>query len=58
MTDEQRNRLADYFSPSELVELLEITTFELILALEQHDGSILFDTDTLEELDEIMGVNG
>ncbi len=50
---DNKELLEDYFTPSELISFLDITTEELIWYLEQGD---YFDEQTVEELNEIMGV--
>lgn len=52
---EFKTAAADYFTPSELVELLEISTAELIDILESN--SEVFDEQTVDDLKEIMGVS-
>lgn len=46
---------ADFFTPAEFVELLDIDTSELIAALE--DAGYLDDEDAIGEIEEIMGVS-
>jgi hypothetical protein len=53
---EQRRWLADYFSPADLIELLDIDTYDLICALEEFDGDNIFDDSTIADLNEIVGV--
>lgn len=55
MNYEQRRQVADYFSPSELVELLDIDTYDLICAIREYNEFII-DDDVLDDLKEIMGL--
>lgn len=50
-----KNMIADYFTPEELVEILDISTDELIEAIEDFDEAY-FSDEKLNQLEEIMGV--
>jgi hypothetical protein len=52
---EFKKAASDFFTPAELVELLDITTEELLSVLEENTGTL--DDDTLSDIKEIMGVN-
>jgi len=55
MHHEQKKRIADYFTTSELVELLDIDTYDLICAIIEFSDTII-DDETLVDLEEIMGI--
>ncbi len=56
MNKELRRQIADYFTPAELIDFVDINVEELIEALLDYDES-LFDEEVLEDIKEIMDLD-
>jgi hypothetical protein len=55
MDHELKKMIADRFTPAELIELLDIDTYDVLSAVEDFNGFII-DEDTIDDIKEIMGV--
>lgn len=51
--NERLKRIADFFSTSELIELIDVNSVDLVDIL---DDAGLLDEDTLTDIEEIMGI--